>query len=44
MHAHPERGRNIEPSINTEPDSNIYQQLITSPLLYKYKKNYFFLN
>lgn len=30
---YPDRGRNIEPSIKTEPDSNMYQQEITSPVL-----------
>ncbi|RNA42755.1 hypothetical protein BpHYR1_021855 [Brachionus plicatilis] len=37
MKAYPDRGRNIEPSINTDPDSRIYQQLITSPDLEKKK-------
>lgn len=28
-----ERGRNIEPSMNTEPDSSMYQLVANSPVL-----------
>lgn len=32
---HLDRGRNIEPSINTEPESRMYQHVDSSPVLEK---------